>query len=76
MALLSGSMIEVIETNAISDELNPILATFKSKYPNVDGTDSPSSYENLLTHRSTCNPQSLLDLANAKKPGEIWLFDL
>ena len=54
MAVLSDSMIETIKSNAISDELKPVIATFKSTYPNVD---APDSYEDLLTHHSKRNPQ-------------------
>jgi len=52
MALLSESMIEIIEANPIKDEFKTTTATFKSTYPNAY---SLASYENPLTDRSTCN---------------------
>ncbi len=55
MALLSESMIEIIEANPIKDEFKTITVTFKSTYPNARVTNSPASYENLLTDRSTCS---------------------
>ena len=38
--MISDSMIEITETNAISDELKPVIATFKSTYYNMDATES------------------------------------